>query len=136
KLKELGKTTILTTHYMEEADKLSDRVCIVDQGRIIALDTPKSLIQQLSKEREIELVMADGKPVTEKLLPVAEKLPSVTKSAHNEANLLIWSVKPEESLYQLLQYTSENELEVERITIKEMSLEDVFLAFTGKEWRD
>ncbi|MGO4374779.1 ABC transporter ATP-binding protein, partial [Paenibacillus sp. MCAF20] len=40
KLKELGKTTILTTHYMEEAEKLSDRVCIVDQGKIVSLDTP------------------------------------------------------------------------------------------------
>jgi ABC-2 type transport system ATP-binding protein len=48
KLKEMGKTTILTTHYMEEADKLSDRVCIVDQGKVVAIDTPKKLIEHWS----------------------------------------------------------------------------------------
>jgi len=54
KLKGMGKTTILTTHYMEEADKLSDRVCIVDQGRVVAIDTPKNLVTQLSQEREVD----------------------------------------------------------------------------------
>ena len=52
-LKNLGKTTILTTHYMEEAEKLSDRVCIVDQGLIVAIDTPSALIEKLTKEREV-----------------------------------------------------------------------------------
>ncbi len=59
-LKNLGKTTILTTHYMEEAEKLSDRVCIIDQGLIVAVDTPSALIEQLTKEREIQLSFLDG----------------------------------------------------------------------------
>ena len=59
-LKNLGKTTILTTHYMEEAEKLSDRVCIIDQGLIVTVDTPSALIEQLSKEREVRLSFLDG----------------------------------------------------------------------------
>src|SRR3954469_12301880 len=54
-LKELGKTTILTTHYMEEAEQLSDRVCIIDQGKIVAIDTPSTLIDKLTEEREVRL---------------------------------------------------------------------------------
>ena len=59
-LKRLGKTTILTTHYMEEAEKLSDRVCIVDQGNVVILDTPSALIEKLTKEREVRLAFWDG----------------------------------------------------------------------------
>lgn len=136
RLRELGKTTILTTHYMEEAEKLSNRVCIVDQGKIVALDTPKRLIEQLSQEREIQLVLAGGKEIAEKLVVQAGSFPSVTKALVEEASLRVWSAKPEVSLHKLFQYTSENELEVEQISIKDMSLEDVFIAFTGKEWRD
>lgn len=136
RLKELGKTTILTTHYMEEAERLSDRVCIVDQGKVIALDTPKQLIRQLSKEREIQLVPVEGNVVSERLKPQAELLPAVTRTEIINGNLHIWSVKPEQSLYKLFQYTSENDIEVEQISIKDMNLEDVFIAYTGKEWRD
>ncbi len=136
KLKEMGKTTILTTHYMEEAEKLSDRVCIVDQGKIVALDTSKNLIHRLTKEREIQLLFVDGREAAERILGLAGKFPAVTKLEINGSHLHIWSLKPEESLYKLFQYTSENNMSVEQISIKEMSLEDVFIAFTGKEWRD
>ncbi len=136
RLKELRKTTILTTHYMEEAEKLSDRVCIVDQGRIIALDSSKGLIDQLTSEREIQLAFVGGADIAEQLHAYAAALPSVTKAAVQDANLHMWSVKPEASLYKLFQYTSENNLQVDQISIKDMNLEDVFIAYTGKEWRD
>jgi ABC-2 type transport system ATP-binding protein len=136
KLKELGKTTILTTHYMEEAEKLSDRVCIVDQGKIVALDTSRGLIDQLTAEREIQLTLAGGAEAAQLIRTHAETLPTVTKVAIQDGNLHVWSIKPEASLYKVFQYTTENELEVEQISIKEMSLEDVFISFTGKEWRD
>jgi ABC-2 type transport system ATP-binding protein len=136
KLKQLGKTTILTTHYMEEAEKLSDRVCIVDQGRIVAMDTSKSLIQQLTKEREIELSFAGGEAVAAQVEEAARVYPSVARTEREGHHVRIWSERPEESLYHLFQYTTERRLEVEQVSIKEMSLEDVFIAFTGKEWRD
>jgi ABC-2 type transport system ATP-binding protein len=136
KLKALGKTTILTTHYMEEAEKLSDRVCIVDQGKIIAMDTPANLIQQLTKEREIQLTFASGISAAMRAKDQVVNFPSVTRAELLDGRLHLWSTGPEESLYQLFQFTMEQQLQVEQITIKDMSLEDVFIAFTGKEWRD
>src|SRR5690606_25672742 len=136
RLKELARTTILTTHYMEEGDKLSDRVCIADEGRVVAADTPQKLRQQLTKEREIELVFVQGEAAAEAAKEAAEQHSTVTKAQTDGARLQLWSVQPEVSLYHLFKFTSENQMEVEQITIRDMSLEDVFIAFTGKEWRD
>ena len=136
KLKNLGKTIILTTHYMEEAEKLSDRVCIVDQGKIIALDTPQNLIQRLSQEREVHLTFPASKVEVNQIAQVVEEYPGVTKVEANERKLVFLTTSPEESIYHLFKYTTENRIEVEQIGIKDVSLEDVFISFTGKEWRD
>ncbi|MFD2672276.1 ABC transporter ATP-binding protein [Marinicrinis sediminis] len=138
KLKEMNKTTILTTHYMEEAEKLSDRVCIVDQGKIIAMDTPAQLIQQLSKEREI-VVRLEHKQTAleeEELLNHASGLPDVVRAEWDAGRLSLVSTNAEVTLFHLLKHTNEQEIGIEQISIREMSLEDVFIAFTGKEWRD
>lgn len=136
KLKELGKTTILTTHYMEEAEKLSDRVCIVDQGRIVTLDTPAALIDRLTKEREVRLAFLDGEEAAIQTEAFAALQPTVVRTAREGASLKLWSVQPEETLYGLFGFTKEQGFRVEQVSIREMSLEDVFIAFTGKEWRD
>lgn len=136
KLKQLGKTTILTTHYMEEAEKLSDRVCIVDQGKVVALDKPNELIRKLSGEREICIQLAGGEEAAELVRPLAEKFPSAVSADVRDGQLHLLSVRPEESLYALFRHTSEHNVTVEQISLKDISLEDVFIAFTGKEWRD
>jgi ABC-2 type transport system ATP-binding protein len=136
KLKEMGKTTILTTHYMEEADKLSDRVCIVDQGKVIAIDTPKKLIEQLSQEREVQLTLSAGNAAALSLKSIIMDHPATTKVRVEQNKLIFSTFRPEETLYQLFKFTTENDLEVEQIRLQDMSLEDVFIAFTGKEWRD
>lgn len=135
-LKELGKTTILTTHYMEEAEKLSDRVCIVDQGKVVTLDTPSSLIERLTKEREVRLSFVDGVYAAEEANTFSQNLPSVTRTELEGQLLKVWSTNPEDTLYDLFSFTKERNDLVEQISIREMSLEDVFIAFTGKEWRD
>lgn len=136
KLKDLGKTIILTTHYMEEAEKLSDRVCIVDQGKIVTLDTPSALIERLTTEREVRLFFAQGREAAEAAGHFASAHPSVVRTELNGTSLTLWTVRPEESLYALFGFTKERGLRVEQVAIREMSLEDVFIAFTGKEWRD
>ncbi|WP_100404325.1 ABC transporter ATP-binding protein [Bacillus solitudinis] len=135
-LKEFGKTTILTTHYMEEAEKLSDRVCIVDQGKVVTLDTPSSLIEQLTKEREVRLSFLDGVEAAEEANLFSKKLKSVTLTERDETLLKLWTTNPEDTLYDLFGFTKERNYRVEQVSIREMSLEDVFIAFTGKEWRD
>jgi ABC-2 type transport system ATP-binding protein len=135
-LKKLGKTTILTTHYMEEAEKLSDRVCIVDQGLIVSVDTPSALIDKLTKEREVRLSFLDGKEAAEEGELFLKNLPSVSRTERKDTLLKVWMLHPEDTLYDLFKFTKENEYRVEQISIREMSLEDVFISFTGKEWRD
>lgn len=136
KLKKLGKTTILTTHYMEEAEKLSDRVCIVDQGKVVTLDTPAALIDRLTKEREVRLSMMDGEAAAIETEKVALLHPAVVRTNREGSSLQLWSTQPEETLYELFGFTKDRGFRVEQISIREMSLEDVFIAFTGKEWRD
>jgi ABC-2 type transport system ATP-binding protein len=135
-LKKLGKTTILTTHYMEEAEKLSDRVCIVDQGLIVTLDTPSALIEKLTEEREVRLSFLDGEEAAEEADLFSKNLDSVARTERECTALKLWTARPEDTLYDLFKFTKDREYQVEQVSIREMSLEDVFIAFTGKEWRD
>lgn len=135
-LKKLGKTTILTTHYMEEAEVLSDRVCIIDQGNIITLDTPSALIEKLTEEREVRLSFLDGEKSAQEADLFSSNLDSVSRTERDGTSLRLWSVRPEDTLYELFKFTKEKDYQVEQVSIREMSLEDVFIAFTGKEWRD
>ncbi|MBB5175127.1 ABC transporter ATP-binding protein [Texcoconibacillus texcoconensis] len=106
-LKELDKTTILTTHYMEEAEKLSDSVCIIDQGKIVALDTPSALIEKLTDEREIRLSFLDGLAAAEDANLFSENLPSITRTERLETLLKLWTPNPEDTLYDLFRFTKE-----------------------------
>lgn len=135
-LKKLGKTTILTTHYMEEAEKLSDRVCIVDQGNIVTIDTPSALIEKLTNEREVRLSFLDGEEAASEANTFANHLESVSRTELEGMTLKLWTINPEDTLLELFKFTKEKEFQVEQVSIREMSLEDVFIAFTGKEWRD
>lgn len=135
-LKKLGKTTILTTHYMEEAEKLSDRVCIVDQGLIVTLDSPAALIEKLTNEREVRLSFLDGEIAAHDVELFAKSLDCVTRTEHEGTVLKLWTLKPEDLLFDLFKFTKDKEYQVEQVSIREISLEDVFIAYTGKEWRD
>jgi ABC-2 type transport system ATP-binding protein len=135
-LKNLGKTTILTTHYMEEAEKLSDRVCIIDQGSIVTIDTPSALIDQLTDEREVRLSFLDVETAAIEAEEFTKELSSVARTEREGTSLKIWTSHPEDTLFDLFKFTKEKEYQVEQVSIREMSLEDVFIAFTGKEWRD
>ncbi|MFT4413808.1 ABC transporter ATP-binding protein [Fredinandcohnia humi] len=135
-LKKLGKTTILTTHYMEEAEKLSDRLCIVDQGLVVTLDSPSALIERVTSEREVRLSFLDGESAALDAQNFAQNLDSITRTEREESALTLWTIKPEDSLYDLFKFTKDKEYQIEQVSVHEMSLEDVFISFTGKEWRD
>ncbi len=133
-LKELGKTTILTTHYMEEAEKLSDRVCIIDQGSIIALDPPHTLIEKLSTEREIKIVFTTLEEASQAMGIIKD---TVDVQAKQDGNAVVFTCKNvEDALYEIVRFTRNRNLKINQIAIKDYSLEDVFLSYTGKEWRD
>ena len=66
----------------------------------------------------------------------SKNLDSVVRTEREGTALKLWTIKPEDTLYDLFKFTKEKEYQVEHVSIREMSLEDVFIAFTGKEWRD
>jgi ABC-2 type transport system ATP-binding protein len=120
-LKKEGKTILITTHYMEEAEKLADRVGIMDHGEIIALDTPKNLISKFGEST----VIYEG-PV----IDVGEKV-----NLEN-GKVIIKTSNPQKVASRLLREATKQKIEIRNLTIEEGHLEDVFIALTGKEMRE
>ena len=123
-------TVILTTHYMEEADKLCDRVAIIDYGRIIALDTPQRLKEGL--EGDMISVKAQGANIlAEKLVQL--ELVKNPKEADGELTLVVKSGAA--MMPRIVEVAERLGLRIESMSIREPTLEDVFLHFTGREIR-
>jgi ABC-2 type transport system ATP-binding protein len=127
-----GRTVLLTTHYMEEAERLCDRVGVVDRGKLIALGSPRTLIASLGGKEVIEVTLAGGELDDEK---VAE-LPGVHGVRH-VANAVALAVEPlHVALPALIDYLRNSGLELERLATRHATLEDVFVALTGRGLRD
>lgn len=121
-LKKKGKTIFMTTHYMEEAERLADRVSIIDHGKIIALDTPKNLIKEFGGGSRIEY---EG-PV----IDVGEK------TEHLDGKTIIYTDKPKEAVPQLMSEAANRQVDLRGLRVEEPNLEDVFLRLTGREMMD
>lgn len=132
-----GKTVILTTHYMEEAELLCDRVAIIDQGEIVALDTPLALVKALPTAYRISLVVA--KAVDVKDLEAIDGVVEVGETEQIEGGLhryVLNAKESEKALKAALAWMGASGLEAEDIRVGAATLEDVFLATTGKSLRD
>lgn len=127
-----GGTVLLTTHYMEEAARLCDRIAIMDRGRVIAEGTPASLIASLGAEHVVEFSLADGSAATLSL----DALPGVTavrREAHG------WALTVEEvhrTVPALLAELARSGAELGHLSTHHATLEDVFVALTGRTLRD
>ncbi|MFO0951356.1 MAG: ABC transporter ATP-binding protein [Isosphaeraceae bacterium] len=136
-LRERGRTTLLTTHYMDEAEKLCDRVAIIDHGKVIALGSPAELISRLGGEHVVEFAVTTG----EQLPPPPEPeaflgLPTVL-SARGEADGYALTVgQPHLAIPALLDDLENRRLPLARLTTRQVSLEDVFVSLTGRHLRD
>jgi ABC-2 type transport system ATP-binding protein len=129
--RERGKTVFLTTHYIEEAERLCDRVAIVDQGRIIALDTPRQLMATADLEHRIEFLV-EG-PLD---LGTLAGLPGVTQAVRQgdgEYTLLARQVQP--AVKSLMDLSESNGFTLRGLTVEGATLEDVFLQLTGRRIR-
>jgi ABC-2 type transport system ATP-binding protein len=132
-LRTQGRTILLTTHYMEEAERLCDRVAIVDHGKLIALGSPRELIASLGGEHVIEFSLSNGAALT---LPSLEGLPGV-RSLRREGEQFFMSVtEPHVALPALLGRLQSLDQELASLTTRHASLEDVFVALTGRHLRD
>jgi len=128
---ERGGTVLLTTHYMEEAQRLCRRVAIMDHGRIIALDTPARLVASLGAEQVIEVRLA-GEIAAEEL----RALPGVDGVTSRDGDLLLRVREVGATLRALLAELERRQVPLERLTTHEATLDDVFVHLTGRELRD
>lgn len=138
-LKEAGHTILLTTHYMEEADQLSDRIGIIDQGKIIALDTPANLKLRIQQKDVIKLEIAgwhDDLATKIGSLPGVEKL--VTHPLEGEAmrEVNLHAENSRAVLPGIIETVNYNGTRLVNMNIVRPSLEDVFINLTGKALRD
>ncbi len=128
-----GRTVLLTTHYMDEAERLCDRVAIIDHGKVIALGTPAELIVKVGGEHLIEFALENGPPVEEAAL---RELPGVA-SVRRQDNAWCLAVEaPHVTLPALLQRVQAEKRPLARLTTRHASLEDVFVSLTGRHLSD
>jgi ABC-2 type transport system ATP-binding protein len=133
--KRRGRTVVLTTHYMDEAEKLCDRIAVVDLGKVIAFGTPRELIRSLGGDHVVEIALeADGR---DPLAPAElSDLPSV-RSVHAAAgHLLLTVTEPHLAIPPLLERVSRRGKALASLTTRHASLEDVFVSLTGRHLRD
>ncbi|MEE8582933.1 MAG: ABC transporter ATP-binding protein [Dehalococcoidales bacterium] len=127
------KTIFLTTHYMEEAERLCDRVAIIDHGKIIALGTPQELIRNHFEEKAIQFFLEPPQPQD-----VWRALPGVTNVAQDESETVIYSDSIPATMSAILKYAEQHDLtrELKDLHVREASLEDLFLKLTGRKIRE
>jgi ABC-2 type transport system ATP-binding protein len=131
-LRRERRTILLTTHYIEEAEKLCDRVAIVDEGRIVAMGTPREIQDRALASSTIELELAQ---------PFAGDLPQCPdweKATLDDsgARLSVASRKPARAVINLVKWLDASGLELADIRIRRPSLEDAFIELTGKSLRE
>jgi ABC-2 type transport system ATP-binding protein len=128
-----GMTIVYTTHYMEEAERLCDRVAIIDHGRILALDTTKGLIDMLGGG-----VIYLGLPqvALESLLPAVRALSHVSMVTQEDCRLKIETSNARLALLELIELCNAHNVSILSLQMLEPSLESVFLHLTGKRLRD
>ncbi len=130
-LRDLGKTIFLTTHYMEEAERLADRIAVIVAGSIVDQGTPSTIGRRDSAETEISFALPAGIAVTD--LPA--DLLALVESAAGERRVLMRSVAPLPNLQRLGAWLDGRGLEVAELEVHRPSLEDVYLDLTRSETR-
>jgi len=128
--KEKGITVILTTHYMEEADRLCDRIAIIDHGKIIAIDTPKNLKEGLGGD-----LVTIGSPNPAGVVEALQE-PWVTRVETRHDTVVVSLSNADEHLSTIVTLLNTRHIPITAISVHKPTLEDVFLSFTGKTIRE
>jgi len=129
-IKDDGMTIILTTHYMDEADYLCDRIAIVDRGKIVALDTPENLKNVMGGD----VIMLETQE--------AEKLKGLLngdwlkESKASEGRLMVTAASGEKHVPKIMDTARDNGIAISSVSVKKPTLEDVFIFYTGRGIRD
>ncbi len=137
-LRARGRTIVLTTHYMDEAERLCDRVAVVDHGKVIALGSPAELIRSLGGDHVLEFgLCANGGAARppEDLAPFLA-LPSVRGARHEGGAVQLTVAEPHVAIPALLHHLERNALTLAHLSTRHASLEDVFVSLTGRHLAD
>jgi ABC-2 type transport system ATP-binding protein len=130
-LKAKGRTILLTTHYMEEAEILCDRLAIMDHGRILEMGSVDQLISKRFKERAVRFDRVDGLGDTD-----LAALPAVSSVKHDANEVLLYTADVAATIGAFLAMTEARGVEPQNLGVRRATLEDVFLDLTGRALRD
>ena len=130
KLREQGKTILITTHYMDEAQTLCDRIAIMDGGQIIALDTSAGLISRLGAQATIDCRL-EGRAISSDI----RELPGVIGVRHANERFMVYTTEMQPTLEAMLTYAAQRSIPMTDLQVRTPTLEDVFLDLTGREFR-
>ena len=125
-----GKTIFLTTHFMEEAEKLCDRVAIIDNGKIIALDTPRNLIRNISTENRLMFSVTDNFE-----LKNLSNIKSISKYEKSGNKIILYG-HDKRMVKDVVNFLVNQDVDFTDLQTEQPKLEDVFLALTGKQIRN
>lgn len=127
------RTILMTTHYIEEAERLCDRVAIVDAGQIIAMGSPRELQEKSANQSAIEIQLTT--PFSDGDLP---EWPQATRSALSEdrRRITVNSAKPARTLVEIVKWVEAHSLELDDVRLNRPTLEDAFIELTGKNLRE
>ena len=145
--KAMGKTMLLTTHYMDEAERLCDRVAIVDHGRVIALGSPRELIASLGAEHVVAFAVANHAPsgaastagLDEHAVRSLVGVRGIRRTDAGDNGRVDWELRvtePHRAIPALLAELARQQLELVELRTHSATLEDVFVALTGRQLRD
>ena len=133
RFREAGGSVLLTTHYMEEAERLCDRVAIMDHGKVIAHGTPRQLIASLGADHVVEFALAGEAQV----MPAAlEGLPGVKRVRPGPDRIALTVAEVHRAVPALLALLERQGAELSLLTTHHATLEDVFVSLTGRQMRD
>ncbi|KEZ53361.1 ABC transporter ATP-binding protein [Metabacillus indicus] len=131
KLKERGVTVVLTTHYMDEAHVLCDRIAIMDQGKLIALDTPAQLVRNLHSENAVEFRFEEEEAEVD-----FSRIAGVKQVGSQKDAVILYTDDLQATLTSLIETSAEQGLKLADLQIRTATLEDVFIHMTGRRLRE
>ena len=129
-IRDLGCTVFLTTHYMEEAERLCDRVMIIDRGQIVALDSPEVLIRSLGAEERLVFTLPENQ-----IMPPLDRVASVERVEQVGDRVLVYG-QGERFVSSVVYALEDASVQFLDLRTEQSNLEDVFLSLTGREMRD
>ena len=133
--KEFEMTLFVSTHYMEEADKLCDRVGIIDYGKIQVIDTPEIMKNAMGSDM-ISFSLIDGIAKQDELINRIQQIEFVNQVTKKQGEVTIKSSQCSEVIPKIFQTTSEMNIEIDSLSLNKPTLDDVFISYTGHNLRD